>query len=168
MSKNGALQRRENVCGIPSGNYQLSSSVFRLGLIEWDSVNIALRRCFDQQNILIVMTLKKHTYLNAVFLNVGKLDSKGLGKIVSLSFAIHNDFMSEPRRNAILSFQTAKLVNAETQEKDDNGKVSFRFWDGYDYCASAGTHEVFPEAVSNEAVSVVAVEVDVGEVGSEI
>jgi len=62
----------------------------------------------------------------------------------------------------------AEVLDGDASEEDDGIEEGFGFGDGYDFCASAGTHEVLPEAFSDEAVSVVAVEVDVGEVGIEI
>jgi len=59
------------------------------------------------------------------------------------------------------------ILRNESREKSDCIEVCFGFGDGYDFGATAGTHEVFSESVSDEAVSGVAVEADVGEVGSE-
>ena len=59
----------------------------------------------------------------------------------------------------------AEILEDKAGEEGDGGEVGFGFGDGYDFRAAAAEAPV--EAVSDEAVSGVAVEADVGEIGSE-
>ena len=60
----------------------------------------------------------------------------------------------------------AEVLDDDAGEEGDGGEVDFGFGDGYDFAAAAREATDF-ESAANEAVAVVAVETDVGEVGSE-
>jgi len=81
--------------------------------------------------------------------------------------AVRSWVRREAKPTKFLLGSAAEVLDGDASEENDGIEEGFGFGDGYDFCATAGTHEVFSEAVSDEAVSGVAVEADVGEVGSE-
>lgn len=60
----------------------------------------------------------------------------------------------------------AEVEDSVAGEERESVEEGFGFGDGYDFRAAAG-REALLEAISDEAASGVAVEADVGEVGSE-
>jgi hypothetical protein len=60
----------------------------------------------------------------------------------------------------------AEVLDGEACEENDGIEEGFGFGDGYYFRAAAG-REALIEAISDEAAAGVAVETDVGEVGSE-
>ena len=60
----------------------------------------------------------------------------------------------------------AELVDGGAEDEEDAGEEGFGFGHGYDFGAAARRESLF-EAISDEAAPGVAIETDVGEVGSE-
>jgi hypothetical protein len=59
----------------------------------------------------------------------------------------------------------AEVLDDDAGEEGYGVEVGFSFGDGYDFCAAAAEASV--EAISNKAAAVIAVEIDIIEVGSD-
>ena len=79
--------------------------------------------------------------------------------------AVRSWVRREAKPTKFLLGSAADVLDGEAGEENDGIEEGFGFGDGCDFCATAAEAPV--EAVSDEAVSGVAVEADVGEVGSE-